>query len=110
MKKIIELIDNKIQFGNYDSYCAILGESPSKGARSPILWNACFQEFGISSYFYPFDVSPDNLGKVVECLKMDANFNYKAYFFGSWATPDKPFQFLIFLWKKIQLGLGVFFL
>ena len=74
MKKITELIDNKIQFGNHNSYCAILGESPSKGARSPILWNACFQEFGISSYFYPFDVSPDNLGKVVECLKMDEKF------------------------------------
>ena len=74
MKKIIELIDNKIQFGNYDSYCAILGESPSKGARSPVLWNACFKELNISSYFYPFDVSTNRLKDVVECIKHDKNF------------------------------------
>ena len=74
MKKIIELIDNKIQFGNHNSYCAILGESPSKGARSPVLWNACFKELNISSYFYPFDVNADKLGKVVESLKLDRQF------------------------------------
>ena len=72
--RITELIENEIKFSDHASYCAILGESPSKGARSPVLWNACFKELDISSYFYPFDVNADKLGKVVESLKLDRQF------------------------------------
>ena len=71
---ITKLIDNKIELGSDEKYCAILGESPSKGARSPILWNACFKKLKIPSFFYPFDVSPDKLENVVLNLKQDSNF------------------------------------
>ena len=30
-------------------FYAIIGENPSKGARSPKLWNACFKKFKINS-------------------------------------------------------------
>ena len=72
--KIKKLIDNKIKLESNNSYCAILGESPSKGARSPILWNACFEKLKIPSFFYPFDVQPNNLEELVKSLKEDLNF------------------------------------
>ena len=72
--RITKLIENKIELGLNDSYCAILGETPSKGARSPILWNACFEKLNIPSFFYPFDVKPNKLEEVVSSLKEDSNF------------------------------------
>ena len=71
---ITKLIENKVKLGLDDKYCAILGESPSKGARSPILWNACFEKLKIPSFFYPFDVSPNKIEEVVLHLKQDSNF------------------------------------
>ena len=71
---IAKLIDNEIELGLAEKYCAILGESPSKGARSPILWNSCFEKLKIPSFFHPFDVSPNKLEEVVLNLKQDSNF------------------------------------
>ena len=35
---------------NYSKkFYAIIGENPSKGARSPKLWNACFKELNIDT-------------------------------------------------------------
>ena len=71
----IPYISNDLKIDNgISTYCAILGESPSKGARSPILWNECFKEMGISSFFYPFDVGLNDLDKVVDYLKNDIKF------------------------------------
>ena len=40
----LSLIGNQIKIDHLDQYAAIIGESPSKGARSPKLWNAAFQK------------------------------------------------------------------
>ena len=40
MEKINRLIENKIKIGNIKKYTAIIGETPSIGARSPKLWNS----------------------------------------------------------------------
>ena len=74
MTKSIPGLNNEIQFGEEKFYCTILGESPSKGARSPDLWNGCFKHFNIPSVFYPFDVSAEDLGSMVEYLKSDHKF------------------------------------
>lgn len=54
-----ELIENKINNLNItECYAAILGQSPSKGAKSPKLWNAAFSGLNFSAFMYPFDVLP----------------------------------------------------
>ena len=74
MTKSIPGLNNEIRFGEEKFYCTILGESPSKGARSPDLWNSCFKHLNIPSVFYPFDVSAEDLGSMVEYLKLDHKF------------------------------------
>ena len=36
------IIENNITDTNLDRFCAIIGSNPSKGARSPVLWNKVF--------------------------------------------------------------------
>ncbi len=55
-------------------FAAILGESPSRGARSPGLWNAAFRSLGISAAMHPFDVPRGNLATVVKALHDDERF------------------------------------
>ena len=44
MSNLKSLIENKnIQLGKSKYFSAIIGETPSKGAKSPILWNAAFK-------------------------------------------------------------------
>ena len=74
MKSLSNLINNTLAVQPRDTYCGIFGESPSKGARSPDLWNACFNDLNISSYFYPFDVLGDGLEELIAYLKEDKNF------------------------------------
>ena len=42
--KFQNIIDNRIALSNLDKYAAIIGSHPSKGARSPLLWNSAFKE------------------------------------------------------------------
>ena len=65
-------------------YAAIIGESPSKGAKSPILWNAAFKDLGIDAVMHPFDVTSDNLPGLVDSLRQD-----KAYIGGAVTMPYK---------------------
>lgn len=76
MPNISNLINNKIDFENYKDlhYAAIIGESPSKGARSPALWNAAFEKLNMPAKFFPFDVSANNLENLVKELKQDEKF------------------------------------
>ena len=83
--EINELIENKIN--NLDiteNYAAILGQSPSKGAKSPKLWNAAFSGLNFSAFMYPFDVLPKNLGALINNLRKD-----KKFIGGSIAAPYK---------------------
>ena len=59
------LIENKVDIALLDKYAAIIGESPSNGARSPELWNKVFIESGLNYKMIPLDV---NQGKVVDLL------------------------------------------
>jgi shikimate dehydrogenase len=67
------LIDNDAR-RTTGRFAAILGLSPSKGARSPALWNAGFATAGIDARMLPLDVSAARLGALVAALKADARF------------------------------------
>lgn len=55
-------------------FAAILGEFPSRGARSPVLWNAAFRALGISAAMLPFDVPRGHLAAVLKTLRDDGRF------------------------------------
>lgn len=75
IRNIINFIENKnISLNEYKYYAAILGLSPSKGARSPKLWNAAFKGLNFPSFMYPLDVLPENLGNLIKCLREDDTF------------------------------------
>ena len=37
-------------------YAVIIGSSPSKGARSPVLWNAVYEALNVETRMVPLDV------------------------------------------------------
>jgi shikimate dehydrogenase len=49
----------------------IVGANPSKGARSPKLWNAAFAAAGIEGEMFPLDVAANRLGRLLEILQSD---------------------------------------
>lgn len=49
----------------------IIGANPSKGARSPKLWNAAFATLGIDGEMFPLDVTTENLAAVLHVLEGD---------------------------------------
>ncbi len=44
----------------------IIGESPSKTARSPKVWNYVYKELGWNKTFHAFDLTPDSLEQFAE--------------------------------------------
>lgn len=68
------LIENKINIAHLDRYAAIIGESPSNGARSPKLWNAVFDNDGLNYSMVPLDVTKDNIFDLLEELSQDEYF------------------------------------
>ena len=57
----ISLIENQIDISYLNQYAAIIGESPSKGARSPKLWNAVFESEKRNCRMIPLDVKRENI-------------------------------------------------
>ena len=47
----------------------IVGANPSKGARSPKLWNAAFAALGIDGEMFPLDVTKQNLAALLQILE-----------------------------------------
>lgn len=78
-----DFLDNQITCDT-ERYAAILGLSPSKGARSPSLWNAAYAAAGADAIMHPFDVTEANLARLVTALKADPR-----YIGGSVAVPHK---------------------
>ena len=74
MRKLKTLITNKNLRFKYKKYTSIIGLAPSKGARSPKLWNQAFKKYGIKNEMVPFDVKKNNLSKLLNFLKQDKNF------------------------------------
>ena len=68
------LIENSVTISNVDKYAAIIGEKPSLGARSPVLWNAAFKKLDLNYRMLPFDVSEDNILIYFNILKKMFNF------------------------------------
>ncbi|WP_028313382.1 shikimate dehydrogenase family protein [Desulfatibacillum aliphaticivorans] len=85
MTQVTDLIENKgLDLDATEMYAAILGESPSKGAKSPSLWNAAFDGLNISGFMHPMDVVPEKLEQVAAALKAD-----KRYMGGAVTMPYK---------------------
>ncbi len=52
----------------------IIGDRPSLYAKSPLLWNAVFRDLGLDAAYLPFDVSAENLPRLVEALRGCATY------------------------------------
>lgn len=74
MDRINSLIANKVDLYGCDYYAAIIGENPSKGARSPLLWNAAFDTFGIRAKMLPLDIADPKLVDLINELEKDQRF------------------------------------
>jgi shikimate dehydrogenase len=75
LSSVKKLISNKIIKNNfYKNYSLIIGKNPSRGARSPLLWNAAYKKHGIKAKMYPADVSKKNIKKLIKALYLDKNF------------------------------------
>lgn len=69
------LLTNKISIPSESKYAAIIGENPSFGARSPILWNKAYFNYKYGIKMYPFDVANiEALNKLISFLNQDINF------------------------------------
>jgi len=73
MSLFADIITNKV-IPAAPKYAAIIGAAPSKGARSPLLWNAVFKAEGIVCEMVPFDVPENRIKALVAALKADKNF------------------------------------
>jgi len=69
-----KLTGNVCDTSPWPQYAAILGASPSKGARSPVLWNAAFETHGVEATMLPMDVTAENLEPLLEALSADRCF------------------------------------
>ena len=67
-------IENLVKLNPGQKYAAIIGANPSKGARSPLLWNAAFNHYQMDIKMYPFDVLPENLIKLLDYLNEKPEF------------------------------------
>jgi shikimate dehydrogenase len=81
---VLRHLVNAPDLGATPRYAGIVGERPSKGARSPSLWNAVFAAERLDIRFHPFDVDGPALAPVVAALKADERF-----IGGSVAVPHK---------------------
>ena len=68
------LLSNSPEIPSKTQFAAIIGESPSQGARSPRLWNLAYRSLGVHTTMYPFDVSPDNLESLLGSLETNPYF------------------------------------
>ena len=85
-KDLSKILENKLPVSllKRDFFTAIIGTSPSKGARSPSLWNSCYKKFKLNAEMVPMDVDLKNLGNLVALLKEIDSFQG-----GSCAVPHK---------------------
>mgnify|MGYP001210259357 CR=1 FL=1 len=70
-KALNDIIENEISESNLDFYTVIIGTKPSKGARSPVLWNKVYDHQENRTQMVPLDVREDKLEQVFNYLKED---------------------------------------
>jgi shikimate dehydrogenase len=68
------LADNALSYSDELDFAAILGTSPSRGARSPVLWNAAFEAHGLDARMLPFDVTVARLDTLLGDLDANPRF------------------------------------
>lgn len=73
-KKIQDIASNVISLEKLIKYAAIIGESPSKGARSPVLWNKAYTSLRHTTRMIPIDVEYHLLNTLLEILSNDLSF------------------------------------
>lgn len=73
-ESVYKFTENKCDTSAKEKYCAILGLSPSKGARSPLLWNAAFAAHKMEVRMLPMDVRHENLPALLHAIEDDASF------------------------------------
>ena len=84
MNYLNHFLNNRLKIKKESKYSLIIGETPSKGARSPKLWNRVYKAQKSSIRMYPADVSKNNINNLLRFLK-----NEKNYLGGSVTAPYK---------------------
>ena len=74
MFQLNKIINNTIKKKIYNNYSLIIGLTPSKGARSPKLWNKVYKKNNYNCKMYPADTSQNNLKRLLNYLKVDKDF------------------------------------
>ena len=69
--KVNSLITNKISLQDLKEFSFIIGANPSKGARSPVLWNKVYKAQGRRTRMLPLDVEEANLEKLIMVLQKE---------------------------------------
>ena len=69
--KVNSLITNKICLQDLREFSFIIGANPSKGARSPLLWNKVYKAQGRHTRMLPLDVEEANLEKLIMVLQKE---------------------------------------
>ena len=69
--KVNSLITNKISLQDLTEFSFIIGANPSKGARSPLLWNKVYKAQGRHTRMLPLDVEEANQEKLVMVLQKE---------------------------------------
>lgn len=88
---INSIISNRITIKEKEKFAAIIGANPSKGARSPKLWNKVYKHQGLNIKMYPLDVDEKKFNKLMNYLSKEKNF-----LGGAITNPykEKAFKFL----------------
>jgi len=59
-------IENKLRLDSKKNFSVIFGNSPSKNARSPKIWNKIYKKINSKTRMYPFDVSKNNFVSLID--------------------------------------------
>ena len=70
INRFTKLIENKINIKKASKFAFIIGEKPSSGARSPVLWNKAYRFLNKDKYFGPTGYTND---KLINSLKIYKN-------------------------------------
>ena len=71
--EIMKYVTNSVSDIRCD-YSVIIGIEPSKGARSPTLWNEAYRALDKTTLMMPLDVSANNLEPLIRFLESDDQF------------------------------------
>ena len=66
-----DIAHNDVPSGGDGVTAVIVGSTPSRGARSPLLWNAAFDHLGIAGRMLPVDIDAEGLPALLAALDAD---------------------------------------